>query len=516
MKKLSANVCAFTHEGRVRKENEDNYSLNGKHTGSEGGIKKGAAYVQKVSEPFHLSVCDGMGGESHGELASSIAVSTIVENAQKVYDSGDDFAYAISTLLDEANTKICSEISRVGKRMGTTLAAVYAVKGKLICTSLGDTRIYHFHNGILQQASFDHTHAQGIIDSGAVSADEISTIPDAKRLTKHLGVLPGEGSLQPNISVIDDVDNGDVILLCSDGLTDMLSDDDISSIVASADTPQDVTSKLAKMALERGGKDNLTVLVAFMETEDNAVFAPIAKAMVGGKAPDYEEEYRESYGTTEAAEGQSPYVNADATAYEKPVDKKKILTIVGIAVGVLLVLAVAVLIIVQAKKNGTKNETTTTSLDDYYGLYTTVEPTASVTLETSTTEEVTLPSDESSTDNSSTDNSSVFPNTTIPTKKNYGSGEGIVTKKPTTNTTKRPSSTGNGGNNTTATTKNNDTSSGTTASTSATTTEDTTREKDINGGGNGATRPPQTQATEATQAPTEATQPSNEAPSDAQ
>lgn len=511
MKKLSANVCAFTHEGRVRKENEDNYSLNGKHTGSEGGIKKGAAYVQKVSEPFHLSVCDGMGGESHGELASSIAVSTIVENAQKVYDSGDDFAYAISTLLDEANTKICSEISRVGKRMGTTLAAVYAVKGKLICTSLGDTRIYHFHNGILQQASFDHTHAQGIIDSGAVSADEISTIPDAKRLTKHLGVLPGEGSLQPNISVIDDVDNGDVILLCSDGLTDMLSDEDISSIVAGADTPQDVTSKLAKMALERGGKDNLTVLVAFMETEDNAVFAPIAKAMVGGKAPDYEEEYRESYGTSDAAEGQSPYVNADATAYEKPVDKKKILTIVGIAVGVLLVLAVAVLIIVQAKKNGTKNETTTTSLDDYYGSYTTVEPTASVTLETSTTEEVTLPSDESSTDNSSTDISNIIPNTTKPTSKYYGTNpyKPSNTNKPSSNN--KPTSTGNGGNNTTSTTKNNDTSSGTTAPTTASSTEsDDTTSRDR---GQEVTRPT-TEATQATQA--EATQPSNEATTDAQ
>ncbi|MBR6334725.1 MAG: protein phosphatase 2C domain-containing protein, partial [Clostridia bacterium] len=148
MKKLSANVCAVTHSGRVRRENEDNYSLNGRHTGN-GGLKKGSAYVQKMTEPFHLAVCDGMGGESYGEIASGIAVETIAKEAKSVYESGEDFSLAVSGCLEKANSKICAEITERGARMGTTLAAVYAVKGRVICVSIGDTRIYHFPNGIL-------------------------------------------------------------------------------------------------------------------------------------------------------------------------------------------------------------------------------------------------------------------------------------------------------------------------------------------------------------------------------
>ena len=107
--------------------------------------------------------------------------------------------------------------------MGTTLAAIYAVKGSIICVNIGDTRIYHYSKGVLDQISFDHTHAQTIVDAGQVSQDNMSRIPDAKRLTRHLGVFPEESNLSPNISVINDVDNGDIIMLCSDGLTDYLT-----------------------------------------------------------------------------------------------------------------------------------------------------------------------------------------------------------------------------------------------------------------------------------------------------
>ena len=124
MKKLKANVCAVTHNGRVREQNEDNYSLNGRIT--EDALRKGSAYVQSMVEPFHLSVCDGMGGESYGDVASHIAVQTIAAHASRVYESGEDFAFAITGSLEEANNRICAEITSRGKRMGTTLAALYA------------------------------------------------------------------------------------------------------------------------------------------------------------------------------------------------------------------------------------------------------------------------------------------------------------------------------------------------------------------------------------------------------
>ena len=105
MKKLSANVCAITHAGRVRRENEDNYSLNGRLT-SSGALKKGSAYVQKMTEPFHVAVCDGMGGESHGELASGIAVEAIAKYAPNVYESGEDFSFAVSNCIDGGKSKV--------------------------------------------------------------------------------------------------------------------------------------------------------------------------------------------------------------------------------------------------------------------------------------------------------------------------------------------------------------------------------------------------------------------------
>lgn len=375
MKKLSATVCAVTHAGRIRTENEDNYSLNGRLT-YNGDLKKGSAFVQKMTEPFHLAVCDGMGGESYGELASGIAVETLAKNAEDVYESGEDFSFAISNTLNEANDKICNEITARGARMGTTLAAIYAVKGSVICVNIGDTRIYHFSKGMLEQISFDHTHAQSIVDAGGIPQAKMGSIPDAKRLTKHLGVFPHESNLSPNISVIDDVDDGDVIMLCTDGLTDMIADSDIAEIISKGESPQDVSGKLIRKALGNGGKDNVTVITAFISAEETAIFAPIAAAMVGDKDADYEDEYINSYGSSKTMQDvnkTSPYAKADARAYVKPKDKKKIIKITAIVLAA-LVAALGVGLLVKAvldKKKENDNRTTSPVMTTYnFGEYT--------------------------------------------------------------------------------------------------------------------------------------------------
>lgn len=444
MKKLRANVCAVTHAGRIRRENEDNYDLNGRMT-STGDLRKGSAFVQSMTEPFHLSVCDGMGGESFGDLASGIAVETIAAHATNVYDSGEDFSFAISNCLDDANSRICAEINARGKRMGTTLAAMYAVKGKVYCVNIGDTRIYHYSKGILEQISFDHTHAQTIVDAGQVSQDRINSIPDAKRLTRHLGVFPEEASLSPNISVIDDVDNGDIILLCSDGLTDMLSDDDITAILSTGESSQDVASKLVRSALERGGKDNITVMTAFMEVEETAVFAPIAAAMVGDSDADYEDEYRNSFGSNQIPDEEnpvSPYANADARAYSKPVDKAKIMKFAGIGIAAVAVILVLVLLIKAISGGGEDDELTTTTTYNYdyyntttYPVY--VPPTYSTSLTTwafDTTSETTT---EETTTETTTRRTTTTRRRTTTTKRRTTT----TTRRRTTTTTRRTTTT---------------------------------------------------------------------------
>lgn len=437
MKKLRANVCAVTHAGRIRRENEDNYNLNGRMT-STGDLRKGSAFVQSMAEPFHLSVCDGMGGESYGELASGIAVETIAAHANNVYESGEDFSFAISNCLDDANNRICAEISARGKRMGTTLAAIYAVKGKVICANIGDTRIYHYSKGVLEQISFDHTHAQTIVDAGQVSQDNISQIPDAKRLTRHLGVFPEEANLSPNISVIEDVDDGDIILLCSDGLTDMLGDDEITAILSTGESSQDVASKLIRAALERGGKDNVTVMAAFMDVEETAIFAPIAAAMVGDTDADYEEEYRNSFGSNQLPDEEnpvSPYANADARAYVKPVDKMKIMKIVGIALAAVIVVLIVALFIKALVNGGEKDDETTTTTYTTQTTYPVYVPPAYTTwVFESTTEMTTESATESTTESTTRKRTTTTKKRTTTTKKRTTTTKRATTTKKVTTT----------------------------------------------------------------------------------
>ncbi len=429
MKKLKANVCAVTHAGRIRRENEDNYSLNGRLT-STGDLRKGSAFVQNMAEPFHLSVCDGMGGENYGEIASGIANETIAAHASTVYESGEDFSFAISNCLDDANSRICAEINARGKRMGTTLAAMFAVKGQILCVNIGDTRIYHYSKGILEQISFDHTHAQTIVDAGQAQSDDIYRIPDAKRLTRHLGVFPEEANLSPNISVIDDIDDGDIILLCSDGLTDMLSDDDITAVLSDGESAQAVASKLVKTALERGGKDNITVITAFIGVEETAIFTPLAAAVVGDSDADYEDEYRNSYGSNQLPDEEnvvSPYAKADARAYKQPIDKNKIMKIAGIVIGALAVVLLAVLIIKAAVGGGDVDETTTDSttapIYTYPVIQSTTSPWTTWTFESTTDEEETSTTEED--------------DTTSTTKKKTTTTRKQTTTKKTTTTTKK-------------------------------------------------------------------------------
>ena len=469
MKKLRANVCAVTHAGRIRKENEDNYNLNGRLT-STGDLKKGSAFVQSMSEPFHLSVCDGMGGESYGEIASGIAVETIAAHSSNVYESGEDYSFAISNCLEDANSRICAEINAKGKRMGTTLAAIYAVKGRIYCVNIGDTRVYHYSKGLLEQISFDHTHAQTIVDAGEVSQDNVNRIPDAKRLTRHLGVFPEEGNLSPNISVIDDIDDGDVILLCSDGLTDMLDDGEITEILSNGENAQAVASKLIRRALEKGGKDNITVMAAFMNVEETAIFTPIAAAVVGDSDADYEEEYRNSFGTNnqtpfEEEEYVSPYAKADARiANKKMTEKVKGLIIAGIAVAVvaLVVIGAVVFKYVIGKDDDGPSDSTSATTSSVYVDNPLYVPPASVIqtwpLET-TTESTTA-------EESSTETTTRKP---VTTKRPTTTKKPTTTRKPVTTTTTTAAAT-------TTTTIQADTTTTTAVSDTTTTTAEETTE----------------------------------------
>ena len=425
MKKLKACVCAVTHAGRVRTDNEDNFVLNGKST-SSGELKKGSAYVQNMYEPFYFGVCDGMGGESMGELASGIACDSLVSYAKQVLDNSDDFGAPLAACLRDANQKICDEISKNGTRIGTTLAGVYIAKGKLICVNVGDSRVYRYSNGILEQMSVDHTHGQSVVDAGEASADKARNIPNATKLTRHLGIFPDEAPLSPSVCVMDDIETGDVILVCSDGLTDLVSDSEITSILSACENSQEASSRLVRAALANGGKDNITVISAYMKAEQGAIFAPIAQAVVGDKDADYSEEYMSNYGKEAdrnaaiAALKETEEDDKEETgAKTKKLAFMALVVVVGAALIVLLAFGIKALI----ERSGENNTTTTLPVISSTTTTTTTAPST----EESTTVDVSETESESSTEEEETTRT-----TTSTTKKRTTT---TTTKKKTTTTT---------------------------------------------------------------------------------
>lgn len=162
--------------------------------------------------------------------------------------------------MNTANKKICSLISENnGTRSGSTFVLVYIKDGYANCYNIGDSRIYLIRNKNIQQISEDHTRCMQMIKMGVLTKEEAIKHRDRHVLTQHLGIFPEELIIQAYKSETIKIQNNDIFLLCSDGLTDMLSDDEIVRVF-NADMPaKTYTDLLISAAIEKGGRDNVTV-----------------------------------------------------------------------------------------------------------------------------------------------------------------------------------------------------------------------------------------------------------------
>lgn len=249
---LIISACAISDAGNIRSKNEDNFYLNGEIVDCDNH-----KIASAKSKKLICAVCDGMGGEYAGEIASRIAVQAIDDNI-KALDDSDFSVDAIEATIESANSAICDEMSAVGRTMGSTLAMLCFDNGKLIITNIGDSRVYRFSDKTLVQISRDHTKEQFMIDSG-LDRDKID--PSFSHiLTQHLGIKPSDMVLEPYI-VADEAINKDVYLLCSDGLYDMVDDYDIATILYQNDNIENAAKKLVNTAKANGGVDNITVIV---------------------------------------------------------------------------------------------------------------------------------------------------------------------------------------------------------------------------------------------------------------
>ena len=235
--------AAVTHQGNIRENNEDNFFLDGFYK-EDTSVGEAEFRCAREADRFDFAVSDGVGGASYGEVASHLAVATLARYHE--LGQGSDFL----EYIDEANDLVCQEMSdRRANRMGATVAVLHIEEGGASCCNIGDSRIYVYAQGVLTQLSVDHRSAQG------------PGMPVL--LTQHFGVYPDEFILEPHIERDLPAEPGTMYLLCSDGLTDMVPEDQLQIAVDACKdkTPEDIASVLVELALTNGGRDNVTVVV---------------------------------------------------------------------------------------------------------------------------------------------------------------------------------------------------------------------------------------------------------------
>ncbi len=239
-------LAGLTNRGRERARNEDNYVL-------------------KTNDHATLMVvADGMGGHRAGNVASSLVVVTAerywVEYKHNAALSPEESRKFISKLITEANEVIYEEASNsVEKRgMGTTLTAGLLCGHRLIIGHVGDSRAYHINNGTINLLTRDHSLLEQLLASGQVKPEEAQDHPQRHVLTRALGMDP-----QPEIDLLEiELEAGAALLFCTDGLTNMVSDEEILRAYLQQADPRVLAEKLVEMANSRGGLDNITVVIA--------------------------------------------------------------------------------------------------------------------------------------------------------------------------------------------------------------------------------------------------------------
>jgi protein phosphatase len=223
-----------------------------------------------------LVVADGMGGHAAGQRASTLAIDSLIDyllNTQRWLfrleaDDEEDFVDDLRAALEHSQSALSAEAAVIPDRrgMGTTLTMAYIVWPRLYVVHAGDSRCYLFRDSRLRQTTKDHTVAQKMIDQGASEPEELA---DSRLSHIVWNVLGGDDEdLKPEVRKLQ-LAIGDTILLCSDGLTGHVSDEEIATRLESDDSAADICQRLVDAANEAGGSDNITVVVArFLDAAD--------------------------------------------------------------------------------------------------------------------------------------------------------------------------------------------------------------------------------------------------------
>ena len=242
---MSALIHAgLSDRGRVRKQNEDTWAAD-----PELGL---------------FLVSDGMGGEAEGALASRIVAKTLPTLVRQRMGSLTDLTAAhaaekLGQLLAELSDQVYKEAhGRPGLRgMGATVVLALIRGSAALIGHMGDSRAYLLRQGKLQPITHDHSLVQLLLDTGDITPEEAKVHPTRGQITRYVG-MAGEALPEVRLAAVEP---GDRLLLCSDGLTGMLTDEKLAPILSAGLTPEGTCQRLVAAANEAGGKDNITAVV---------------------------------------------------------------------------------------------------------------------------------------------------------------------------------------------------------------------------------------------------------------
>lgn len=306
----SLTFVAHSEVGRVRKNNQDS----------------------GYASPTLLAVADGMGGAAAGDLASAVAVKEL-SRCDARYE-GEDMLEALSGALSRANDTICDLVAADPSLdgMGTTVCGALFSGTHLGLVHVGDSRGYLLRDGRLSRLTHDHSWVQSLIDEGRLTAEQAESHPHRSLLLK---VLNGQPSHTPDVELIE-ANEGDRIMFCSDGLCGLVHDDEIAKLMATHDLDEAVT-KLVEAANEAGGQDNITVVLAEIVQQSQAL-DEAAPVTVGAATEREIPNVEPANSTSSFPSVSSPLSNTDETERYTPHTKRFRWTGTGVIILIALML----------------------------------------------------------------------------------------------------------------------------------------------------------------------------------
>jgi PPM family protein phosphatase len=249
-------VAAVTDTGRVRENNEDAFVI-ADLTGGELLREASHAKFDVGLRGVLLAVSDGMGGAQAGEVASALVVDTLTrELTDAPLETPRDTQ--MTEAIQRAHEAVRDQGRKDRARMCATLTAVFLRAGRAYIAEVGDSRAYLVRSGEIAQITHDQSMVQLLVDSGVLNAEDAAQSPMRNVILQAMG---HQREVKVALAKLE-LRNRDLLLLCSDGLTEHVSDTEIRDVILALRRPELIAKKLVDMANERGGRDNTTVIVA--------------------------------------------------------------------------------------------------------------------------------------------------------------------------------------------------------------------------------------------------------------